>query len=189
MQEISWANRLELQNQWTNSEKGWQVAVEWNQGPYGVGLFAEETISEGTLMRQGVIGRNLVRFQGETCLYQFLGCWNDPRYPERLDYVADYLYGVDLRNDGKEDQWFYGIWLPGHGINHDYDSNIVFHAVWDIDDTLIGLNLHASQDIQEGQEILENYHAFGRAPPWLLEFKDRAKIDLNFVDCNSFVTS
>ena len=195
---IRWDDRKALQSTWTNAEKGWQVEVEWKDTPYGVGLFSAQDIPQGTLLRVGQIGQNLVQFRNVAQMEDFLQAnnvpQNSPLYQARLRYVADYLWGFYLKADQAgypldeqqaEDHRFYGMWVPGNGLNHSHEPNTVYRT--SPKGIVEGIDLIALTNVRRGDELFDDYKRHGQAPAWLKEFGLANKVNLNFADCNDFV--
>jgi SET domain-containing protein len=180
-------------------EKGWKVAVEWKMTPFGVGLFAAESIPSGTVLRQGVIGRNLLQFrkQGDIESFCRVASNDEMEYRARLKYVSDYLWGFHLVADEKwypydrfeKRERFFGMWIPGNGLNHNNEPNTVYVPHKNTDTDLIGINLVALGDIKADEELYDDYRRHGSAPKWLRDFAIRKEISLNFAECNDFVSS
>lgn len=179
---IDWDDRLGVQAQFSLETKGWAVSVEWKTTPaFGVGLFALEAIDEGTVLRQGILGRNLVEFQSVADIDDFVG--GDAA---RLHYVADYMWGFyrDADYSGypkTTDDRFYGMWIPGNGLNHSPEPNSVYRT------SPQGIDLIALTPIQAGDEIYDDYRRHGEAPAWLKQWGKDSDVMLNFADCNDFV--
>jgi len=206
-----WNDRMALQNKWSNQDKGWQVDVTWKDTPFGVGLFAEQDIREGTILRVGTPGYNLVQFRNVEEIEDF--CHGkaassegvkgkhaqqntDEEYLARLHYVKDYLWGFsphqtdaqgyDLASSPPvESGRFFGMWLPGNGLNHNLAPNTVYRTRKG--GIQKGLVLKALRDIRKGDELYDDYRRHGRAPQWLLEFAKLKQVTLNFAECNDFV--
>jgi SET domain len=199
MEGADWANRLNLQAKWSNKEKGWQVGVEWRNTPFGVGVFAAQDIAEGTILRIGTNGFNLVQFQSVVDIESFCNDGKDEtEYHARLHYVSDYLWGYSYKNtDAREydleplgdkesiEDRFFGMWIPGNGLNHNSSPNTVYRTRKG--GTKSGIVLVALVDITRGEELYDDYRRHGRAPQWLLEFSSAKQISLNFSECNDFV--
>lgn len=209
-----WSDRVALQSLWTLPEKGWKVAVEWRESSTlhgGVGVFAVEAITAGTVLRVGKLGRNLLQFTSATDIGAFCQDVGGNDASERLCYVQDYLWGFysdnettdergyaqlpqRISNDNSnaspgtptfEDCRFYGMWLPGNGLNHSPIPNTVYRAIYS--EEYEGIELVSLSDIASGQELFDDYRRHGTAPPWLREFAQGHGLSLNFSDCNSFV--
>jgi hypothetical protein len=119
----------------------------------------------------------------------------------RLSYVADYLWGFDPvadeggyaykrsssndESDGVDAPRFFGMWVPGNGLNHSPQPNTVYRPAQGGTDE--GIHLMALTDIQSGDELFDDYRRHGHAPPWLLDFSTKYQVGLNFAECNTFV--
>lgn len=113
----------------------------------------------------------------------------DGEYDARLRYVSDYLWGFTTQGTdergyvdrNEEEKRFYGMWIPGNGLNHSPNPNTVYRTTQD------GINLVALTDVQAGSELYDDYRRHGRAPEWLLDFARDYQVTLNFSECNDFV--
>jgi hypothetical protein len=68
-----------------------------------------EDIPAETVLRNGILGRNLVQFKSIQDIEAF--CENDKKL---LDYVADYMWGFDPDQEKKgniSDPSFFGMWV------------------------------------------------------------------------------
>lgn len=195
---IHWDDRKRLQGSWDDVKKGWRVRVEWKDTPHhGIGLFAARDVSAGTLLRAGEWGRNLMRFRNVTDVEDFLRAHRvvpaSPVYRARLRYVADYLWGFYPQADEAgypsavedENDRFYGMWIPGNGLNHSPQPNTVYRT--SSKGIVHGIDLVALTNITRGEELYDDYRRHGTAPAWLREFGRRHRVNLNFADCNDFV--
>ena len=199
---FDWNDRAGLQYMWTKEEKGWTVEVEYKPTPYGIGVFAAEDIDKDTVLRAGLNGKNLLEFQSADDILAFCRKKNtlsedDAEYQARLAYATDYLWGFSLKTDNygfalptppgesAEDSRFYGMWVPGNGLNHCESANTVYRARPGGTDE--GINLIALEDIPAGQELTDDYRRHSNAPLWLAEFSKTQNMTLNFADCNDFV--
>mmetsp|Transcript_10352 Transcript_10352/g.15900 ORF Transcript_10352/g.15900 Transcript_10352/m.15900 type:complete len:245 (+) Transcript_10352:209-943(+) len=199
---LEWDDRIALQQKWTNEEKGWQCAVEWRETKYGVGLFSAQNIDAGTVIRVGKNGLNLLQFKNANDLERFIerpssdSCHSsEEEAAARLRYLADYLWGFhrQANEEGycnveseKQTDRFFGMWIPGNGLNHNTSPNTVYRAAAE-GGTDEGINLVALRDISKGEELYDDYIRHGKAPLWLKEFSVKNNISLNFGDCNDFV--
>lgn len=196
-----WNDRVGLQAGLANDLKGWRVAVEWRDTPRGAGVFAARDVPAGTVMRIGRTGVNLLRFREAEDVLRFCrrGDGDDDhgqQYRARLAYATDYLWGFeddsspDFVDYDREDR-FVGMWVPGNGLNHDPNPNMVYRAAVDertgVASTDHGVNLVALRDIEAGEEIYDDYRRHGRSPRWLSDFAKEHNATLNFADCNDFV--
>lgn len=192
---VDWDNRIALQQMWKNEEKGWKVEVEWKDTPFGIGLFAKQDIGAGTTLRRGVTGCNLKQFTSVEEIEAFCQSGVHPNeYDARLRYVSDYLWGFTTQGtnpggyppkDQSQDEKyrFYGMWIPGNGLNHDAHPNTVYRTSPD------GIDLVALVDVSSGSELFDDYRRHGQAPQWLLDFGNNYNVSLNFSECNDFVKS
>lgn len=191
---LDWSDRIGLQDGYSLHEKGWHVDVDWRPTPYGASLFAKQDIAKGTVLRTGILGVNLKEFTCIGDIEEF--CQRDPsRSTERRDYVKDYLWGfskfadeggypLDPKADDEDttgNRRFYGMWIPGNGLNHNIIPNTVYRTSSD------GIDLLALTDIAFDDELFDDYRRHGMAPAWLKEFALMHKVTLNFADCNNFV--
>ena len=200
---VDWDDRIALQDLWSNEAKGWKVKVEWKQTPFGAGLFAAEDIPAETILRLGRSGRNLLQFRCIHDIEAFCKADNDgdeDLYQSRLMYAKDYLYafnpnadprGYDIPTEDEaeklktEQERFFGVWVPGNGLNHNPEPNTVYRPAEG--GTKVGIDLVALRDIEDGEELFDDYRRHGKAPQWLLGFSEKYKVSLNFAGCNDFV--
>lgn len=106
---LDWSDRIGLQSKWTLEEKGWYVQVEYRETPFGAGVFAMEDIPANTILRKGILNRNLVEFQTIQDIEEF--CQKDQKL---LDYVADYMWGFDPKQEERgnvSNPSFFGMWV------------------------------------------------------------------------------
>jgi hypothetical protein len=192
--DFDWSDRIGLQTRLSLTEKGWQVAVDWRPTPYGAGLFSNQDIPKGTVLRRGIFGVNLMQFSSIADIDVF--CKLDPvSEKDRRDYVKDYLWGFSKYTDeegyaldAKADvddptgtRRIYAMWIPGNGLNHSPEPNTVYV------ESSEGIDLVALSGISSGTELYDDYRRHGRAPEWLKEFSKLHNVTLNFADCNDFV--
>merc|ERR1712142_8244 len=149
----TWSNSVEMQKE--DSEKGWKVKVFWEmeyekEDCLGLGLFADEPITKGTILRRGVFGKNLLVFDSEKNLPM-------TEVEATVEYLRNYAV---LCPCGGEHMI---IWLPGCGCNHSTTPNLRPFATAD------GIDIIATADILKGQSLRADYRLFGKAPKWFLE--------------------
>ncbi len=196
---LDWSDRIGLQDRYTLQEKGWHVEVDWRPTLYGAGLFSKQFIAKGTILRTGVLGLNLKEFTSIADIDAFCE-QQQVEAPEtavaRRIYVKDYLWGfskfandegypldskADAMDSSSGNRRFYGMWIPGNGLNHSSRPNTVYRLSPD------GINLVALTDIAIDDELFDDYRRHGSAPEWLKEFAQLHQVTLNFADCNDFV--
>lgn len=203
---VDWDDRIGMQSAWTNMEKGWKVEVDWRETPFGAGLFAAQDIPSGTLLREGNNGINLIQFHSIEDIETFCkgdGDSGTAAYHSKLSYVKDYMWGFNPNADGEgydivddktagklsaehEAERFFGMWVPGNGLNHSPSPNTVYRPAIN-GGTDVGIDLVALRDIREGEELFDDYRRHGSAPAWLLKFASKNNVSLNFAECNDFV--
>ena len=189
---LDWTDRIGLQDRFSLTEKGWLVDVDWRSTPHGAGLFTIQDIPAGTLMRKGILGVNLKEFESIQDIEDFCNLGDNDEYTPRIEYVKDYLWGFSKNADEKGyvtnpsqsssvDDRFFGMWIPGNGLNHNEVPNTVYVA------TEEGIDLVALVDIRADDELFDDYRRHGSSSPWLKEFANLHNVTLNFADCNEFV--
>ena len=192
--DLDWNDRIGLQEQYSLDQKRWKVQVDWRPTKYGAGLFALQEIAKGTVLRIGILGMNLKEFASIQDIDDFCNMGEtDEAVEARYNYVKDYLWGFSkfadgagYPLDGEKDRSdpsrrFYGMWIPGNGLNHGTTPNTVYQL------TEKGIDLVALQDIKVDAELLDDYRRHGTAPDWLKTFAIEHNVTLNFADCNDFV--
>ena len=202
---LDWNERIGLQDRVTLEEKGWKVQVDWRSTPYGAGLFSKQDIEAGKILRRGILGVNLKEFTSIADIDDFCRSGetteragddnnsnNNTGHKAKLDYVKDYLWGFNREANDRgcdkttqsppsECSRFFGMWIPGNGLNHNETPNTVYKATAD------GIDLVALVDIQADDELFDDYRRHGTSSPWLKEFASIHNVTLNFADCNDFV--
>ena len=202
---LDWNDRIGLQDRFTLEEKGWKVQVDWRSTPYGAGLFSTQDIEAGEILRRGIIGVNLKEFTSIADIDDFCRTSgetteragdsnNDTGHKAKLGYIKDYLWGFNKDADDRgydkttqsppsseSSSTFFGMWIPGNGLNHKETPNTVYKATED------GIDLVALVDIRADDELFDDYRRHGTSSPWLKEFASIHNVTLNFADCNDFV--
>ena len=189
---LDWDERIGIQDQFTLEEKGWTVHVDWRSTPHGAGVFSNDTIAAGTVLRRGILGVNLQEFTSMADIETFCRSSggtegergdDSPRSSSqaKLEYVQDYLWGFGGTATSSDDDRFFGMWIPGNGLNHHETPNTVYRATPD------GIDLVALVDVQPDDELVDDYRRHGTASEWLQEFATLHNVTLNFADCNDFV--
>lgn len=176
--------RLSLQCRYTEKEKGWLKQVERKiVGDIGLGLFAAEHIKRGDRLRTGILGKNLWRFHNEECVKSFLKMFGSNS--GAASYVREYSFGLQVG----ENDFFYGLFFPGNGINHNNckeSRNIRLQSVYSADrEELLRIDVVAIKDIEKGAQIFDDYSTFGPAPSFLTTWSEG--VELTFPGCNGFV--
>lgn len=151
------------------------------------------------MLRVGKNGLNLLQFRDTTDIEIF--CTNgatetdESAYRSRVGYVSDYLYGFD--SDADENGYpmpndktsavprFFGMWIPGNGLNHRLQPNTVYRPAQGGTDE--GISLVALTPIKRDDELVDDYRRHGTAPQWTLDFASQHQVTLNFAECNDFV--
>ena len=78
---------------------------------------------------------------------------------------------------------FYGVWIPGCGVNHAEDPNISKIS----NNVNEGINMYAIKDIKAGCELFIDYRVYPEPPEWARNFAKQHKIDMVFRGFNEFV--
>lgn len=171
-------DRQRLQHQ--IEEKGWLVGVEWKEAPNhggGMGAFATEDISGGTLIRRSpFLGANFIHLKSYDDLALFCGIgddgWTDAQRDACKAYLTDYLFRSQpiFGTSVPDDQRTYGVWLPGCGDNCVNDGEAP-----NVEDRLIEegavMGMYAKIDIKKGQPLLSDYDSdYGVPPEWIARF-------------------
>jgi hypothetical protein len=149
------------------------------------------------------MAKNLIQFKSVCEIEEFcLQGKDEDEYRARLYYTKDYLWGFtredtdlkgyDLHPPAPDDypaieDRFFGMWIPGNGLNHNLNPNTVYRTRKGGTDK--GICLVAISDIQAGEELFDDYRRHGRATRWLLDFAKSKQVTLNFAGCNDFVTT
>lgn len=164
--------------------------MEWKRTPFGAGVFANEDIAKGTTLRFGKIGRNLLRFDLAEDVVDFCCAGGAMPLAPRVAYVSDYFYGFDpnaeVLDAANPLPWFYGVWIPGNGLNHSPTPNVLYKCARG--GIGVGIDLTALTDISSGDELLDDYRRFGPPPPWAQAAAKQLKMPgMNFAGSNDFV--
>jgi len=165
-----WADRYNMQKAYSLKAKGWKVQVRWGQSPIcgaGVGVFADEDVKKGQLIRLATHGKNLIRFRKQSDLPKKMS-------PGTKDYISNYCAQIDDR--------FVMIFIPGCCYNHSIDPNVKMIVA---DEETI--HVLAVKNIEAGTELLGDYNSFGEPPKYLKEFAKNERMDLVFPGYNSFL--
>jgi hypothetical protein len=68
----------------------------------------------------------------------------------------------DETTSEKETNRFFGMWVPGNGLNHNREPNTVYRPAAQ-GGTDVGIHLVALRDIEQGEELFD-YRRHGTAP-------------------------
>ena len=105
----SWSDTAATQASYSLEEKGWAVKVAFKKCLYGLGLFADQDISKGNIIRKSEIGKTLA------VLYEK----DFENFPEKtIEYISHYATD-HIGNNSVQ------INIPGSGINHSRNNNVV----------------------------------------------------------------
>lgn len=195
MSAVDWDDRIGLQSKWSNPDKGWKIDVEWRTTEYGAGVFTVQDVPQGTIIRKGTNGLNLLQFHSSEDIHRFVHGGDQVSVHSRIAYISDYLYGFDpnaAAGEPADEQlpWFFGVWIPGHGLNHSPDANTVYlTAEGAAAGGLQDIDLVTLKDVPSGTMLTDDYRRHGTAPQWALEFAAANGVSLNFAGCNDFVVS
>jgi len=166
-----WNNSIEMQESMSLSEKGWQVEVAWRDAYtddgtcIGIGVFANENISTGTVLRRGLLGRNLLVFDSKTII-------PITKDKSSAEYLKNYAHVCPCNVDDQDQSMV--VWLPGSGLNHSVDPNT--RKICNEE----GVYYLATRNIAEGDAITCDYGMYGVAPSW---FTDMLEERLGSKDC------
>jgi len=165
-----WEDSEIMQKALTPEEKGWNVKVKWGQQYIGdlclgLGVFADEYIPEGTVIRTGRIGVNQLLFNKNT---------NFPNIDNKATalYLKHYVYRCPCQVKDNDENLV--IYIPGSSFNHSTEPNFDL-VCWDG-----GANMVASRDICKGEPLNYDYKRFGAAPGW---FKDILQEQFGETEC------
>jgi len=157
----SWINALQAQKDIPWNEKGWQCEFEWKESGIpeaGIGAFSKELIKAGSLMRIGVVGFNLFKFDSPKDLPPM-------ETTQTKDWVRHYSVCVPNIDEKFGDSLF--ILGPGCGINHTEKNENTSYCY---DTNLNALLVHAIRDIPAGEELVMDYKKCINPCGWLMEY-------------------
>ena len=167
---VEWSDTLHTQALYSNQQKGYLKKVTWKHSTLpgaGIGIFAEESLKKGEVLRVMEEGKNAIFFHSEKDIP-----------PLDNSYTRQYLQDNLLQLDD-----ILGICIPMTAINHRstrHNSTLVkisatvFHNV-------------ICEDVQAGEEIVNNYVEYGEPPAWLKMFAKTHNIAMPFKGCNDYV--
>jgi SET domain-containing protein len=163
-----------------------QVPYEVKKGIHGLGIFATESISAGTMTWKAIPGVNLEIFKTEVELRTHL---------EKLSFCSakrllEIAYGdPSLCVNGiivptDDSQYTNHAYLPNCGP-HESCRGLEFNPTWM--DSSISSHVYALRNIAAGEELTEDYRSF-HLPFWYLHMmKEEYHIDTSYFKPTPFV--
>ena len=178
-----WENTLEMQQAITLEDAGWKVKVYWgnqtseNGDDIGIGLFAGQDISAGTVIRTCTIGKNLIMFDANTNLPDLTNL-------KTAKYLQNYAFNLECntKTDANTDALF--LMVPGCSINHSQNgSNVEGYCSED------AIHDFVTRDVKKREPLFCDYRLFGNAPKWFVgKLRESIGEEKNaFQDFNQFV--
>ena len=165
----TWRDTLRTQGLCSLEEKGYKKNLIWQPstiGPKFTGVFSDEFIEEGELIRVLEKDRNMIIFNSKDDL--------PPLTETSVKYLAGYF-----GNAGDICQ----IFVPGISSNHHKDkANIWFKK---ISESVV--HITARKDIGRGEELFNDYNDNGIPPQWLADFAKEHDVAINYKGFNDFV--
>ena len=157
-----WEDSGEMQESLTLQEKGWCVQVKWDKQfvgdvCIGVGLYADQDIAAGTILRQNKLGYNLIIFNETTNLPNL-------KHKRTAEYLQKYAHRCPCLVDAGS--MAMALLLPGDSLNHSEEPNTRTRCHKD------GSHLIATRDIKKGEPMSISYRAYGPAPEWFTDMLD-----------------
>jgi len=155
---VKWKDAEEMQNSLSLKEKGWLKDVTWKKSYIdnvciGLGLFANEDIKEGEVIRRGELGKNVMHITPTKNLPKL----NKPT----LEYMRNYTHKMGGDPVGEEAMLCF---VPGCSFNHSTKPTMVFGI------RKMERNVVASRDVKKGEELTIDYEKFGPKPEWYPQF-------------------
>ena len=120
----------------------------------GIGVFADENIKAGTVMREGRFGVNMVIFNRNTN-------YPNTKSNQTLEHLKNWAFVCPCHVEGGGDDMM--VYIPGSGINHRVNGNT--RQVCRCD----GVDQVSVRDIPKGEPLGIDYNSFGCAPKWHLD--------------------
>ena len=119
-----------------------------NGEPIGLGVFADQSITRGTVLLHGKFGQNVLLFNQYDNLPQL-------KNPATAEYLRDYGGNCPCMKHML-------AFMPGISCNHSNNPNILMVPVKD------GADLMAIRDIKKGEALNSDYRTYGIAPKWFV---------------------
>ena len=168
---IEWLDILKMQSLYSLEEKGYPKKMFWKKSDVpgaDIGIFADEPIKKGEVIRNLVENKNLIVLRGAQDLPPFT--------KSTSEYIYKYLFS---NGDDSSCQ----LCVPGFSGNHSTNPNMTIDA---ISDSIT--HFTACRDIERGEEILLDYTKYGQPPKWLVDFKEDRKLgSIDWEGHNDFV--
>ena len=164
-----WTNTMQMQSSFSLNAKGFSRKVSWKPSTISgasIGLFAEEFIPKGDVFRVAKKNQNMIVFNGPDDI--------PPLTDATIKYIGDYCFQC-------EDMC--AIMIPGNSINHHHTRCNVTGVKISEEEA----HCFATQDIQCGEELLNNYAEDGTPPSWLAELAKKHNMPLIFKEYNDYV--
>ena len=166
-----WLDALKMQSMYSLERKGYHKKVIWKKSTLegvNIGIFADEPIKKGDLIRTLEENKNLIIFRSREDL--------PPLTESTIKYIVNYLYGSG--EDGSCQ-----MCVPGMSANHDAGrANMDVRSMSDH-----VTHITCTRDIEPGEEILLDYSKFGQPPDWLVEIKEERGLTILWEGHNQFV--
>jgi len=148
-----WLDSRTMQASVPHEKKGWLRKVVWQDSAIaGIGVFANEDIESGAVIRRYIESQNLMVLRKMDDV---------PPGPHTMEYLSNFAGSVVKGGDVV-------IFLPGNCMNHSDDHNIIYVA------TPKGYDMIAIRDIGKGEEMTSNYLVDCEiCPSWYYELMGR----------------
>ena len=164
-----WRDTVEMQAMYSLEEKGYKKKLTWKQSsidPNFAGVFADEPIREGELIRVTEKDKNMLVFRSK----------DDLPYLTKtsVKYLASYI-----GNAGDMCK----IFIPGISSNHHAAKANIW--IKKISDDIV--HITARSDIAKGEEMFYDYNDNGIPPSWLADFAKEYNVSLNYKGYCNFV--
>jgi len=142
----------------------------------GIGVFADQHIPSGTVLRRGVFGQNCILFS------QHFNCPN-LEISSIVEYLRNYAGYAGNHADSCPTEKYMILYVPGISVNHSTEPNVVLTP------TKEGVDLTAIKDIEDGENLRLDYRAFGNAPDWFtaMLYEKTGNKECVFLGSNDYV--
>ena len=158
----TWKDSEAMQNSFSFRDKNWKVPITHKTTEFGIGVFVNENVEQGTILRVGVDKENVIIVKNLDWVPNVIKrSENTVQRNRTLEFISNYIYGWSYP-DGIVETY---LWLPGCSINHRKNgANISFIR------TKRGVDLFATKNLEAGEELLADYNSFGPPASWLVDF-------------------